>query len=136
MPLSPEKQRARRARIKRLQDSKVIRRKRCANDGELFTPTRLYPVQKFCCDNCRKEFHKNGGNAFGPLKSKIEGMIQKHTNELVKRVRALERELATQADISEFNGRLEMLELAIYKDEIFRTANEAHAEATARAGGK
>src|ERR1700679_994109 len=93
MPLSPEKQRARRARIKRLQDSKVIRRKRCANDGELFTPTRPYPVQKFCCDNCRKEFHKNGGNAFGPLKVRLEKLIQQNTAALVKRLSRAERGL-------------------------------------------
>jgi hypothetical protein len=128
MPLSAEAQRKRRAKIKKLADPPKFRRKRCDNCGELFQPTRAYPVQKFCQDNCRKEFHKNGGNAFGPLKSKIEGMIRKGTAELEKQINRLHR------DLCGFSARLAFLEIenAINSG----SANEPDAEAEARAGGE
>jgi hypothetical protein len=81
MPLSPKVRSERRAEAKRLQDPKILKRKRCDNCGDLFRPKKPYPVQKFCCDNCRKEFHANGGNAFGPLKARLERLVRQITLE-------------------------------------------------------
>lgn len=99
MPLSPAKQKARRARLAKLAEpKKTARRRKCLNCDELFRPERAYPVQKFCKDACRKEFHANGGNAFGPLKAKLEKLVQKQTAALVKEMNArldgLERTVA------------------------------------------
>lgn len=33
---------------------------KCRNCGRKFTPTAAYPVQKFCQDQCRMEYHRNG----------------------------------------------------------------------------
>lgn len=59
--------------MKKFHPAQPVRRKACANDGKLFTPIR--PNQKFCCEECRWEFHHNGGNAFGPLKTRLEKLV-------------------------------------------------------------
>ena len=91
MPLPPKVRRDRRAALKKFHPAQPVRRKACANDGKLFTPIR--PNQKFCCEECRWEFHHNGGNAFGPLKTRLEKLVVR----LVK-----ERQ-------GEFERRLELL---------------------------
>lgn len=68
----------RRAKLRRLRPKKLSR-KRCKNDGKLFDVTK--PNREFCCDNCRKEFHANGGNAFGPLKTRLEKLVRQITNQ-------------------------------------------------------
>ena len=94
MPLSPKVRAQRRAQANKLKDPKVFKRKRCLNDGNLFRPTRAYPVQKFCSGECRKEFHANGGNAFGPLKTRLEKLMHRSTKELEQRIEAIERTLS------------------------------------------
>jgi hypothetical protein len=89
MPLSAKGQAQRRARIKKLETPKIARRRKCLNCDELFRPERPYPVQKFCKDACRKEFHANGGNAFGPLKARLEKLVLKQTAELTRQVAIL-----------------------------------------------
>ncbi len=74
----------RRARLGLLRDPKKLPRKRCKNDGKLFDVTK--PNREFCCDNCRKEFHANGGNAFGPLKTRLEKLVRQITGELERRL--------------------------------------------------
>jgi protein-arginine kinase activator protein McsA len=82
---NPEEDAVRRKRLK-------LRRKRCANCDNRFWQVRS--DQRFCCGNCRKQFFANGGNAFGPLKSRLEKMIRKHSGELEKRIRVLENRVA------------------------------------------
>ena len=74
MPVSPRRQAELRAQKKRLEDPKKLRRKHCKNCNKLFPLTK--PTREFCCDNCRKEFHANGGNAFGPLKTRLEKLVR------------------------------------------------------------
>ncbi len=74
----------RRARLKRLEDPKKFKRRRCKNDGVLFLVTK--PNREFCSDNCRKEFHANGGNAFGPLKTRLEKLVRAITRDLEGRL--------------------------------------------------
>ena len=92
MPLSPAKQKDRRARLAKLAEpKKPARRRKCLNCDALFRPEHPYPVQKFCKDACRKEFHANGGNAFGPLKARLEKLVLKYTAELSKEIAALQK---------------------------------------------
>jgi ribosomal protein L37AE/L43A len=49
-------------------------RKRCDNCDKRFHKNRK--DQRFCCANCRKEFFANGGNAFGPLKVRLEKLVK------------------------------------------------------------
>lgn len=106
MPLSPAKQKARRARLAKLAEpKKPARRRKCLNCDELFRPERPYPIQKFCKDACRKEFHANGGNAFGPLKARLEKLIVKHTDELRMLIKDLERRIKDPKLIEEWLNR-------------------------------
>ena len=109
MPLSPKVRAQRRAQANKLKDPKVFKRKRCLNDGNLFRPTRAYPVQKFCSDECRKEFHANGGNAFGPLKTRLEKLVHRITKELERRIKAIEQTLFIMSGTSK-GGLLERIE--------------------------
>lgn len=53
------------------------KRQRCKNCPRFFTHTRRAgSPQLFCSDNCRKEFHRNGA-AFGALREKLPGYIDK-----------------------------------------------------------
>jgi hypothetical protein len=79
---------------------------------------RLYPVQKFCQSNCRKEFHKNGGNAFGPLKIRLEKLVQ----------------VMVRSIVGEMERRLSGLERIAEK--LYGTANAPDAGASQIAGGK
>jgi hypothetical protein len=98
MPLSPKVRSERRAQKKRLEDPpKLKRRRRCKNDGVLFPVTK--PNREFCSDNCRKEFHANGGNAFGPLKTRLEKLVRQITGELERRILVLERALIAEKSV-------------------------------------
>ena len=53
------------------------KRKRCKNCPRFFTRSRRAgSPQLFCSENCRKEFHRNGA-AFGALRDKLPGYIDK-----------------------------------------------------------
>lgn len=75
-----------------------LKRRICDN-----CPTKFQPrveTQRFCCDNCRKEYHKYGGT-FPKLKAVMDQMI-------LRRIREL-----SPADSKRFEGieaRLESLE--------------------------
>ena len=84
MPVSPRRQAELRAQKKRLEDPKKLPRKHCKNCNKLFPLTK--PTREFCGDNCRKEFHANGGNAFGPLKTRLEKLVRGITGELERRL--------------------------------------------------
>ena len=77
------------------------RRQRCKNCPRFFHPREKGgSPQEFCSDNCRKEFHRNGA-AFGALREKLPGYIDKsvakhlgrpteeHSQELLRELRAL-----------------------------------------------
>ena len=74
MPLSAKRQAERRAAKKRLEDPKKFPRKHCRNCNKLFPMTR--PNRGFCSTKCVREFHQNGGNAFGPLKIRLEKLVR------------------------------------------------------------
>lgn len=67
------------------------KRRRCANCNALFTVTKpnANPPQRFCKDECRKQF-AHFGCAFGPLKTKLEKIVRKMTAETLSRVADLE----------------------------------------------
>ena len=80
MPVSPLKRRERRAYEKSQRGASVAvtvkkkpRRKRCENCNALMEMRVEH--KRFCCDNCRKEYHQNGG-AFGPLKGRLERLVR------------------------------------------------------------
>lgn len=81
--------------------SAKLRRKRCLNDNKLFTPKPNVPDQKFCCDPCRKEFHRHG-SAFGPMKAGLYKAIDKKVAGIERDMR---RELRlTNVALSLLNG--------------------------------
>ena len=51
------------------------------------------PNRKFCCSKCKDEFGQHG-SAFGPLKTRIETMMKRHTNELREQISKLERRVS------------------------------------------
>ena len=91
MPLSPARQRELRAKTA---EPKKLPRKRCLNCAKLFEMTRQ--GKRFCSDACRKEFHHYGA-AYGPLRDKLEALIEKRVKEqvgfLVVRLGLVEQEL-------------------------------------------
>lgn len=68
------------------------KRKRCQNCFKLFSTKLNWKTRKvlFCSDACRKEFHHHG-SAFGPLRIKLEKMIDARFRELVQKIAALEQ---------------------------------------------
>lgn len=92
MPLPARVRAQRRLERKKLEPAKLFKRKRCINCDSLFPLTK--ENRKFCCDNCRKEFHANGGNAFGPLKIRLEKLVNKQVGKLAAHIRALEGDVA------------------------------------------
>ena len=60
-------------------------RRRCKNDGRVFTPHAKH--QEFCCDNCRKTFHKFGGPSWPRIQDEI-------TKEVRRQIAAIRAELA------------------------------------------
>ena len=101
MPLSPRVRSERRAEAKKLQPKKLGPRKRCDNCDKRFHKNRS--DQRFCCGNCRKEFFANGGNAFGPLKVRLEKLVLKLTGGFEKRLKALEHQITETVDVLEMH---------------------------------
>jgi protein-arginine kinase activator protein McsA len=66
-------------------------RKRCDNCDKRFHKNRK--DQRFCCANCRKEFFANGGNAFGPLKVRLEKLVKQLVTPLELRLTSFEKRL-------------------------------------------
>jgi len=89
MPLSAKAQAERRARLKRLEEPKKIRRARCANCDKPFPKTK--PNRKFCKKECKREYEQNGGTAFGPLKTRLEKLVRQITGALELRHTFLEK---------------------------------------------
>lgn len=71
------------------------KRKRCLNCDKLFELTK--PNRKFCSTNCKNEFGRHG-SAFGPLKTHIETMMNRHTKELRAEVVKLQRDLSAAVE--------------------------------------
>jgi ribosomal protein L37AE/L43A len=89
MPLSPRRQAELRAEKKKLEEPKKLGpRKRCDNCDKRFHKNRK--DQRFCCGNCRKEFFANGGNAFGPLKVRLEKLVKQLIGPLETRINQLD----------------------------------------------
>jgi hypothetical protein len=107
MPVSPRRQAELRAQKKRLEDPKKLPRKHCKNCNKLFPLSK--PWREFCGDNCRKEFHANGGNAFGPLKTRLEKLVRQITGELERRLNVQGRAIGNleRVVLETFPGALE-----------------------------
>lgn len=58
-----------------------MKRRRCLNDHKLFQPKLRN--QKFCCDPCRKEFHRYG-SSYGPLRTGLHRAIDQKYSSLKK----------------------------------------------------
>lgn len=71
------------------------KRKRCRNCDKPFQTKLNWKTRKvlFCSDACRKEFHHHG-SAFGPLRIKLEKMIDSRFRELVKKISGLEQRVS------------------------------------------
>jgi hypothetical protein len=63
-------------------------RRRCDNCGKLYPQTK--PHKRFCKPECKNEFHQHGA-AFGPLKQRLEKLINK---EVAARVGDVSRVIA------------------------------------------
>lgn len=105
MPLPARLRAERRAGLKKLEPKRVYPKKRCKNCDKRFE--QVVKSKVFCCDDCRWEFHANGGNAFGPLKIRLEKLVNKQVGELAARVRELEHNVKALAKFDdELNRRL------------------------------
>ena len=84
MPLSPEAQRARRAKLKQAQPDRKPRKRSCLNCDKRFLVTRPKnnPPQRFCSPACRKEFDYFGC-AFRPLHLKLEKLVKGWVEEIL-----------------------------------------------------
>jgi hypothetical protein len=72
-------------------------RRKCDDCGASYKPARplLEGQRGFCCDNCRKSYHKHGG-AYRKLKIEMKKMVEKqfarefaHVNAELKELRSL-----------------------------------------------
>lgn len=79
MPLSPQGQRERRERIKRLSDPPKLRQIHCRNCGKRSSVPPNVQVKLFCSPLCKAEYHRHG-SAFGPLKTKLENLVKRYMN--------------------------------------------------------
>lgn len=92
MPLSPIKQALRRDRLNggpnpgRL--PKGLIKRRCDNCPKMYLKTRSN--KRFCCNDCKNEFNRNGGTAYAQLKPKLEKLVRQLTGDLEGRLRAME----------------------------------------------
>jgi ribosomal protein L37AE/L43A len=92
MPLSAKRQMELRADKKEAAGPKKLGpRKRCDNCDKRFHKNRK--DQRFCCANCRKEFFANGGNAFGPLKVRLEKLVKQLVRPLEVRLTSFDKRL-------------------------------------------
>lgn len=80
-------------------------RRKCDDCGKSYKPARplLKDQRGFCCDNCRKSYHKHGG-AYRKLKVEMKRMIEREftgiytaLNGLTQRLNALDEQTQTPA---------------------------------------
>lgn len=59
-------------------------RRKCDDCGKSYKPARplLKDQRGFCCDNCRKSYHKHGG-AYRKLRVELEKMVEKKLRALI-----------------------------------------------------
>ena len=65
-----------------------VPRRRCDNCPKIYQPSQPMRINKrtgkleygFCCDNCRKDFHKHGGS-YSKLKPVIQAEVRKAVKE-------------------------------------------------------
>lgn len=88
MPLSPQKQAARRARLSERPDSSKLPKKRCLNCPKFFPLTKAW--RKFCSTACKNEFERNGGTAYAQLRPKLEKLVRSLVKVLEDRVNKIE----------------------------------------------
>jgi hypothetical protein len=92
VPLRPEIPPRRPGRETKPKPSKKLRRRRCNNCGTLYPLTK--PTRKFCSEQCRKEFHQYGA-AYGPLKAKLEKLIEQSSRDREARLTRMIDQLRT-----------------------------------------
>jgi hypothetical protein len=104
MPLTPAAQRERRAKLKPEPEYETKRCKNCAKFFKRVIKGRG-SNKEFCTVKCKREFHGMGGNAFGPLKTKLEKLVktwmrsyQQDTDQNIIAVRNKLDELAQSLD--------------------------------------
>jgi hypothetical protein len=72
-------------------------RRKCDDCGKSYKPTRPRRILNgkqelgFCCDNCRKSYHKYGG-AYRKLKGEMQKMVARQMEELRKELRGMVQE--------------------------------------------
>lgn len=102
MPDTPRKRhRERRSKKQKLEP------RRCANDNRKFQPK--LKIQKFCSDQCRKQFHRYG-SSYGPLKTGLEKIIKSMGDRIAEDV-----QYQIQCALAEFSPykRIQQLEADI-----------------------
>jgi hypothetical protein len=111
------------------------RRKRCLNDNKFFVPKPNVPDQKFCCDPCRKEFHRHG-SAFGPMKLGLYSAIDKKYAALERMLRQHMRTGTMKAileTLANFNRDVESVRKRVERLEALNVERaQAHAKAQVR----
>ena len=68
-------------------------RRKCDDCGKNYKPKRplLEGERGFCCDNCRKSYHKHGG-AYRKLKVEMQKLLNREMQEIEKRLREIVRD--------------------------------------------
>jgi len=79
MPLSPEWAK--------------LPKRHCDDCGKLYKPVKPSRPGEcgFCCDNCRKSYHKHGG-AYRKLKVEMKRMVNRRMEEIEIQVRAISKD--------------------------------------------
>jgi len=90
-----------------ISQNKPTKRARCENCHALYRPNPRRPKQKFCSDNCRKEFHRYG-SSYGPLKTGLHKAIDKKYADLAKD--SERRYKAFMSEISDQSRRIDRVE--------------------------
>ncbi len=85
-------------------------RRKCDDCGKNYKPKQpLRDNQRgFCCDTCRKSYHKHGG-AYRKLRGEMRKMLEKETNDLNLKVRTLVHNEMDHFDIGRINAELKEL---------------------------
>lgn len=94
-------------------------RKRCLNCPRYFEPRALSEggkTQKFCSENCRKEFHKHGG-AYAKLRRDLAALVRKEVKKVLSDL------IEEQIRDRQYDARLEILHVRC--DELRSTLERA-----------
>lgn len=74
---------------------KIYPVKRCSNCSKMYRQTR--PNKKFCSKECKDEFNRYGA-AFGPLKLKLEQLVNRWIKDYADKINARLEALEARVD--------------------------------------